>query len=173
MILGVTQIARCHVEQIVRHLHIVLGHQLEAATLEQADGGIDDRFGGKAVLRPDLEPENVADEMKRADLAPAVREQFVAPYRTALDLVNVVGGLLLTEDFGALPVAEFVQIDSDGRSALRFGLAKNVGKFGKAGTDAGEHGPSPGSMRNTMAWWWSGFSQLERRAAAAPLEIHS
>ena len=60
------------------------------------------------MLASVFQSEDVADEVKRADLAAAVRKQFVASHRADLDLIDVVRRLLFAVDFGALLVGEFV-----------------------------------------------------------------
>jgi hypothetical protein len=55
-----------------------------------------------------LQSEDVAGEVKRADLATAVRKQLVASHRARLDLIDVVRRLLFAVDFGSLFVSKFV-----------------------------------------------------------------
>jgi hypothetical protein len=48
-----------------------------------------------------LEADEIAGEVKRADLAATVRQQFVAPNRAFNDLIDVICGLCFSENFGA------------------------------------------------------------------------
>jgi hypothetical protein len=66
-----------------------------------------DRLRRKAVFVSVFQPEDVAGEVKRTDLATAVRKQFVASHGADFDLVDVVRRLLLTVDLGPLSVVEF------------------------------------------------------------------
>src|SRR3954452_15057474 len=107
-----------HAEEIAGYRQIGLGDEFEAAALHQADGGVHDRLRGEAMVGSDLEAEDVVGEVKGADLAAAVGEQLVAPYRAGYDLVDVIGRLLLAENLRALFVAEFIQIESGGDANL-------------------------------------------------------
>jgi hypothetical protein len=49
-----------------------------------------------------LEAEDIARQVKRADLAATVGQQFVAPNRAFNDLIDIVGGLCFSENLGAL-----------------------------------------------------------------------
>ena len=82
-------------EEVEGDDHVAAGHVLEAASLHQPHGGVDDRFGGEAVNGSVLKAENVTGKMEGADLAAAVRQQFMTANRTFHDLVDVVGGLRL------------------------------------------------------------------------------
>ena len=146
-------------------MRIAFGDSFEAAPFHQAYRGVDNRLRREAVLGADLEAENVADKVKGADLAAAVREQLVAPHRAGHDLVDVVRRLLLAEDFGAFPVAEFIQIEFDGRALFRATLTENTGKFSGAGSDAGKHGPTPCSNGTCRLGGGLGIHKLNATAA--------
>ena len=81
-------------------MRIALGHHLEAAPLDQANRGVHDRLRRKPVLASVFQPEDVAGEVKRADLATAVRKQLVASHCAGLDLIDVLRRLLFSVDFG-------------------------------------------------------------------------
>ena len=60
------------------------------------------------MLAAVFKPEDVADQMKRADLAAAIRKQLVASRRTCLDLIDVIRRFFFAVDFGAFLVGKFV-----------------------------------------------------------------
>jgi len=74
---------------------------------DDAHGGVDDRLRRKAMLAAVREAENVAGQVKGADLPAAVGQQLVAPYRAGFDLVDVFGRFLLAVDLGAFFVGKF------------------------------------------------------------------
>jgi hypothetical protein len=51
-------------------------------TLHKPNGGINDGFGREAMVFAVFEPKDIASQVKRAYLAPTVRQKFVAPHRT-------------------------------------------------------------------------------------------
>ena len=105
-------------------------------TFYQMDLGVDDRLGRKAVNRGVLQTENVAHQVKGANLAAAVQEKLVASYRPFGHLIDILGRLVLAEDLYAFVVAEFAKIDPrPGHSKLRRGAVS---------TKASKHGYSPG-----------------------------
>jgi hypothetical protein len=99
---------RGHAEQIARNHGIALGYQFEATPLHQANRCVDDGFSGEAVLAAIFQPEDVADQVERADLAPSVRKQFVASHRTSLDLIDIIRRLPFAVDLGPFSVRKFV-----------------------------------------------------------------
>ena len=103
------EVARCHVQEIERHHRVGFRYVFQAASFHQPYCRIDDRLRGKSVGCSVLQPENVASQVERADLAAAIGEELVGANRTARDLVDIVGRLRLSEDLGAFVVFEFAQ----------------------------------------------------------------
>src|SRR6476661_4230052 len=64
-----------------------------------------------------FQAEYISSDMKRADLTATICKQFVASNCAGSYLINVLGGLALTEDFHAFLVGEFIQTDDWVRSA--------------------------------------------------------
>ena len=106
MVFGVAQIVVGHTEQIAGR-GVALADRLKALALDQLNGGFDDGFGGEAMDVTVLKPENVARQVKRDDLTAAAGQLLAAPRRTLLDMIDVLGGLLLTKDRVASLVSEF------------------------------------------------------------------
>jgi hypothetical protein len=111
VVFRVLQVTRRHGEQVSGDQRIALSHHLEAAPLDQANRGVDDRLRRKPMFVSVFQSENVAGEVERADLATAVRKQLVASHCTNLDLIDVVRGFLFAVDFSPLLVGKFVQAD--------------------------------------------------------------
>ena len=111
VVFGMPKIAGGHIQKIKRHQGVALRDVLQTAPFHQSDGGIDDRLGGKAMLGAVLETKDIADQVKGADLAAAVGEEFVAANGTFNNLVDVVGRLGLAVNFGAPVIFEFAQDD--------------------------------------------------------------
>ena len=109
MVFGMAKLAGRHSPKLARDLDVDAGRLLEVAALHQAHGGIDDGFRREPVGRPRLEPEDVARQMERADLAPPVGKQPVAAHRAGDDLVDIFRGLILAVDFLILPLAELAR----------------------------------------------------------------
>ena len=102
VVFRVLQVTRGHAEQVSRDQRIALSHHLEAAPLDQANRGVHDRLRRKPVLASVFQSEDVAGQVKRADLATAVRKQLVASHGADLDLIDVLRRLLFAVDFGSL-----------------------------------------------------------------------
>src|ERR1700737_3716932 len=139
----------CHGPEFARDLDVDSCCLLKTAALHQPYGGVDNRFCREAVVRSRFEPEDVARKMKRADLAPSVRQQLVAPDGAADDLINVFRWLLLAVDLLILPVGKFGRHEAH----MPGQGTKLVGNGGGNGCNLvtgnlrierlGEHGPSP------------------------------
>ena len=67
------KIVRCHGQKASNHRWIVLGHALQALAFNKANGGVDDGFGGETMEIAILEAEDIARQVKRADLAATAR----------------------------------------------------------------------------------------------------
>jgi len=78
------QVAPGHAEQVSRDHRIALSHHLEAAALDQANRCVHDRLRRKPMFASVLQSEDVAGEVKRADLATAVGKQLVIRTAPAL-----------------------------------------------------------------------------------------
>ena len=135
------KVARCHVQEIERHQHVGFRHVLQAASFHQPYCRIDDRFSGKSVGCSVLQPENVAGQVERADLAAAVGEELVAANRTVRDLVDIVGRLRLSEDLGALVVFELAQDYPCPRKLAE--LPESLRPAAGMGVDVDKHGSLP------------------------------
>src|SRR4051794_12879415 len=98
------QLASGHGPEAPRYLNRDAGRLLEATAFHQANGGICDRFCSQPMNRSGLQPEYVARQMKRADLASAVVQQLVGTNRAANHLVDVFGGLAFAVNFLILAV---------------------------------------------------------------------
>jgi hypothetical protein len=96
-----------HFQEVSNHRGIVPCLPLQALASDKANGGVDDGFGREAMQMPIFEAEDIARQVKRADLATTVREELVSPDRAFNHLIDIVGGLCLTENFGVFPVFEF------------------------------------------------------------------
>lgn len=88
-----------------------------------------------------LQPENVASQVERADLAAAVGEELVGANRTARDLVDIVGRLRLSEDLGAFIVFEFAQDYPCPRKLAE--LPQSPRPAAGMGVDVDKHGEPP------------------------------
>src|SRR5208337_5127586 len=69
-----------------------------SAALEDQDGDIADRLGGRRMRIPRLEAEHVSRKVKRANLTASVNENLVHANCAAHDLVEIIGGLRLAVD---------------------------------------------------------------------------
>jgi hypothetical protein len=58
---------------MVRRLRTIAGHALQALAFNKASGGVDDGFGSETMKIAIFEAEDIARQMKRADLAATVR----------------------------------------------------------------------------------------------------
>ncbi len=100
-------------------------------------------------LAPDFEPEDVARQVERADLAPTVGKQLVAAYRAGDNLVDVFRGLILAVDFLVFPVAELAGheacVPGNGRKRIGggYGDGQDLVDDNGGAERLVEHGPSP------------------------------
>ena len=79
---------------------------LETAAFHQPHGGIDNGFRRQAAGNSQFEPEDIARQKKRADLAPSIGKQFVGPNRAADDLIDIFRRLVLAVDLLIFAVGE-------------------------------------------------------------------
>ncbi len=79
----------------------------ESLAFDEPHGCVDHGFCSKAMQGAGLQTEDVAGQMECIDLAPPVREQLVATYGTPKDLINILGRLIFTIDFGVFSIREF------------------------------------------------------------------
>src|ERR1700674_487779 len=93
-----------HAPELARDPDVDARRLFEATAFHQAHGGIDDGLRRKAVVVARFESEDVARQMKRADLAPPIGKQLVSPNRAADDLIDVFGWLVLAVNLLVLPV---------------------------------------------------------------------
>lgn len=89
------QIARRHTEQVTRDNRVALGRRLKGSSPYEVNGRLDDRFCGKSMRATTLQPKNITDQVKCTNLAPTIREQFVASNSARLDLINIFGRVFL------------------------------------------------------------------------------
>ena len=101
------EIVRRHFQQVSNHRRIVLRLTLQAFAFNKVNGGVDDGFGGETMDVPVFEAEDIARQVKRADLASTVRQEFVTTNRAFDHLIDIVCGLCLFENYGILEVLEF------------------------------------------------------------------
>jgi hypothetical protein len=92
MIFRMPQLAVRDTPKLARDLDMVVRRKLEAAALHQPHDGVDDGFRREAVAHFRFEPEDVAGQMKCADLASPVGQQLVGANRAADDLVEYSAG---------------------------------------------------------------------------------
>src|ERR1700742_1012299 len=93
-----------------------------------------------------LQPKNIADQVKSADLAATIREEFAASNCARFDLINVLGWLLLAENLGASLVGEFIQTDDWVRSTRQAKVPKRIGAGRPACGDV-QHAPNSRTMK--------------------------
>jgi hypothetical protein len=84
---------------------------------------------------------NITDQVEGADLAAAIREEFVAANRTLNDLVNVVGRLGLAVNLSTSVVSEFAQ--DDPRAGKLAKLSERLRLAARMGIDVDKHGSPP------------------------------
>jgi hypothetical protein len=152
VIFGMTQMIGGQRPQPVRHPDLGFGRDFKMMAVRRAQLGVDDGFGGQAVLVAGIQAEHVAGEVEGVDLAAAVGQQLVGPHRPGDHLVDMVGGLAFAIDFLVLVVGE--------RGARETGVAEDRieavearghGRGGDSSEGAssgfnghfGEHGSSP------------------------------
>src|SRR5260370_2283459 len=95
----------CHVQEASDDREIGFRHALQAFAFHQANRGVNDGFGCEA-MEIMFEAEDIASQVKRADLAATVREKLVAPNRAFNHLIDVVCWLCFSENLGAPSVFE-------------------------------------------------------------------
>ena len=72
MVLDVLKVVGGHGQEGSNHRRIGLGDALQALTFDKAKGRVGDGFGREAMKIAVLEAEDIAGEVKRADLATTV-----------------------------------------------------------------------------------------------------
>src|SRR5262245_77982 len=160
------QFARCERPEIAGDADVALRGLFEAPALHQAQRGVEDGFGGKAMGRAGFEAEDVAGQMEGADLAAAVGEQLVGAHRAANHLVDIVGLLILAVDFLVLAVGEFGGDEASMPGQHAEAVARCAGERGNLAADGGrsadrlgEHWASPHSGM-TKLYWRSGRPEI-------------
>ena len=125
---------------------------LEAPALHEAQRGVEDGFGGEAMVRAGYEAEDVAGQMEGADLAAAVGEQLVGTHRAADHLVDIFGLLVLAVDFLVLAIGELggdeAGMTGEGAEPVGGGTGNGSNLAADGGRSAdrlGEHWTSPHS----------------------------
>src|SRR6266446_2518688 len=101
------QLASRDAPKLARDPDIVVCRLLEAAALYEAHGGIDDGFRRQAMVHSRFQSEDVARQMKCANLAASVGQKLVGTNRAADHLIDVFGRLILAVNLFLLPVGEF------------------------------------------------------------------
>jgi len=138
VVFGVLQITGGHDQEIACDRRVHLGDVLETGAPREANGGLDDRFGGETVRGTVFQAEDVANQVKCANLSPAVREELVAPHRTLDHLIDIFRRFCLPEDFRAPIVSKFAQ--NDLRSGKSVEFAARFGPVGRIRVDVDKHG---------------------------------
>ena len=93
-----------HVQEVSNHPRVFLCLTLQALAFNEANGGVDDGFCCETMEIPIFEAKDIGRQMKRADLAATVRQEFVSSYRAFNHLIDIVRGLCLSENLGVLAV---------------------------------------------------------------------
>ena len=99
-ILHPVQLAAGQREELPRDRSVAPGQRVDRAALDHEHFGVGDRLGGQRMLVGEFKTENIAGQIKSADLTAAVAEDFVGANAAADDLVKVVGRFVIAEDFG-------------------------------------------------------------------------
>src|SRR5262245_5660510 len=127
-----------------------MGGLLEALALDEAQRGVEDGFGGEAMVGAGFQAKYVAGQVEGTDLAAAVGEQLVGAHRAADHLIDIFGRLILAVDFLVLAIGEFGGDEArmPGQHAepvgSRAGNAGNLAADGGGSADRlGEHWASP------------------------------
>ena len=94
------QFARSQRIEFTRSPRVTFRQRGERAALDHQHLGVGDCLGRKRMFGREFEPEYVTGHIEAADLAAAIAENLVGPYRAADDLVEVLGRLILTENLG-------------------------------------------------------------------------
>ena len=123
VIFRMPQFAGRHAPELARDLDVALCRLLKAAALHQAHGGVDDGFRREPVVGAGFQPEDIARQMKCADLAPSVGKQLVGANGAADDLVDIFRRLILAVDFLVLAVGEL-----GGNKARMAGQRRRTGR---------------------------------------------
>jgi len=76
-----------HTKNLENEGFIGFCYTFQALTLHKANGGINDGFGREAMVLAIFEPEDIASQVKRADLAATVGQKFVTSHRAFNHLV--------------------------------------------------------------------------------------
>ena len=93
-----------HVQELSNHRRIVLCLTLQGLAFDKTNGGVDDSFGCETMELTILEAEDIARQVKRADLAATVRQEFVSPNRAFNYLIDILCGFCLSENLVVLDV---------------------------------------------------------------------
>src|SRR4029077_1444321 len=110
-------------------------YEFQTLTFYQPDLGVDDRFGCKAVNGSVLQTEDIAHQMKGANLTATVEEKLVASHCPKRHLIDIIGRLILSEDLFVFFIAKITKIDP------RWGHSSFRGN--SVSTKASKHGVSP------------------------------
>lgn len=65
-------------------------NRIKSLPLDQAHGALRDRFRGESVYSTVLESKDVTRQMKCANLAPPIRQQFVGAHPAFHDLIDIL-----------------------------------------------------------------------------------
>ena len=105
MVLGVLEIIGRHLQETSDVREIGFRHTLQTFAFHETNRGVNDGFGCEA-METLFEAEDIASQVKRADLATTVRQKLVTPNRAFNHLIEVVYGLCLSENLGARRVSQ-------------------------------------------------------------------
>ena len=95
-----------HFQQVSNHCRIGLRHTIQAFAFDTVSGDVDDGFGRETMDSPFSKSENIARQVKGADLGRR-RQELVTPNRPFNYLIDIVGGLCLSENFRAFGILKF------------------------------------------------------------------
>ena len=76
-----------HTKNVENEGFIGFRYTIQALTLHKPNGGSNDGFGREAMELTIFEAEDIASQVKRADLAATVRQKFVTPRRAFNHLI--------------------------------------------------------------------------------------
>src|SRR5258705_13661716 len=94
-----------HPQEALDDREIGFRHALQTFAFHETNRGVNDGFGCEA-MEIMFEAEDIASQVKRADLAATVRQKLVAPNRAFNHLIDVVCRLCFSKNLGAPTVFE-------------------------------------------------------------------